>query len=86
MMFKDKTTSGRPEAFASILYAEPGALGLTANILSAVTVAIGNIVDVSDNKITLIISGKLTLRMLVYFTFPVRNRIYYKFLLGKRHN
>jgi len=76
MMFKDKAASGRPEAFPSILYAEPGALGLTANILSALTVAIGNIVDVSDNKIPLIISGKLTLRMLVYFTFPIRNHVY----------
>lgn len=89
MIFKDKATSGRPAAFASILYAEPGALGLTANILSAVTVAIGNIVDDSDNKIPLIISGKLKLRRLIYFFFPIRNRIKvhnYIFLRRNKHN
>lgn len=82
MIFKDKATSGRPAAFASILYAEPGALGLTANILSAVTVAI-------DNKIPLIISGKLKLRRLIYFFFPIRNRIKvhnYIFLRRNKHN
>jgi hypothetical protein len=89
MIFKHKATSGRPAAFASILYAEPGALGLTANILSAVTVAIGNIVDDSDNKIPLIISGKLKLRRLIYFIFPIRNRIKvhnYIFLRRNKHN
>ncbi|ESO94487.1 hypothetical protein LOTGIDRAFT_118446 [Lottia gigantea] len=40
-----KRLEPQPELFASILYAEPGALGLLANIVAALIVAIENIYD-----------------------------------------
>ncbi|OWF46191.1 uncharacterized protein LOC110456034 [Mizuhopecten yessoensis] len=50
-------TSGRGLPFASVLYSEPGALGLMANIMAALIVAIGNMVEGEHTKLTLIIAG-----------------------------
>lgn len=58
MIFEQNTDSGRSTPFASILYAEPGALGLTCNIISALTVAIDNIIQSSVSESSKIFSGK----------------------------
>ncbi|KAK3089889.1 hypothetical protein FSP39_007380 [Pinctada imbricata] len=48
-MEKNTRISGRGEPHASILYAEPGALGLITNIMSALIVALRNIIE-TDNS------------------------------------
>ncbi|XP_069127556.1 uncharacterized protein [Argopecten irradians] len=54
---EESRTSGRGVPFASVLYSEPGALGLMSNIISALIVAIGNMVVGDETKLTLIIAG-----------------------------
>ncbi|KAK3090557.1 hypothetical protein FSP39_012668 [Pinctada imbricata] len=59
-MEKTPRSSGRGEPHASILYAEPGALGLLTNIMPALIVALGNIVETSsgsDGVLANLISG-----------------------------
>ncbi|XP_033737263.1 uncharacterized protein LOC117325261 [Pecten maximus] len=54
---EESRTSGRGLPFASLLYSEPGALGLMANIMSALIVAISNMVIGDETKLTLVIAG-----------------------------
>lgn len=52
------TPEGENEAFAAILYAEPGALGLIANIMAALVVAIGNMLSGNESTVALTLAGK----------------------------
>lgn len=47
-----------PEDFASILYAEPGALGLIANIMAGLTVAVENMLFPPFSTVSLAIAGE----------------------------
>lgn len=51
--------NGRGDSFAAILYAEPGALGVIANIMSALVVAIENMLDGTPTTVALSLAGKL---------------------------
>ncbi|GAB1605690.1 uncharacterized protein LOC115219664 [Argonauta hians] len=52
-----ETPKQENEAFAAILYAEPGALGLIANIMAAIVVAVENILNESGSPPALILAG-----------------------------
>ena len=52
------TSKEENEAFAAILYAEPGALGLIANIMAALVVAIENMLNGNESDVALTLAGK----------------------------
>ncbi|XP_050402019.1 uncharacterized protein LOC126818590 [Patella vulgata] len=52
-----KWLDAQPELFASVLYAEPGALGLIANIVAALIVAIENICEGPLTGTALVLAG-----------------------------